>query len=136
MVGMALQDAGREGHGHAELLLNGQVQVPDGPERQKQDQNIGQDIDGASDDEVEVRIDAGAWDRRVPCFGHGPALEDDRQHVGQVEADVQPDEDLDEPENQAALGGHEDAHELKEDCELRSQDCRRVEDSVDVNQLG
>lgn len=69
-----LQDAGREGHGHAELLLNGQVQVPDGPEGQKQDQDIGQDVDGAGDDEVEVRVDAVAWRRRVPCFWHGRAL--------------------------------------------------------------
>lgn len=32
-----LQDAGRNGHGHVELLFDGQLQVPDSPERQKYD---------------------------------------------------------------------------------------------------
>ena len=83
-----LQNAGHEGHGDAEFLLNGQVQVPDGPEGQKQDQDIGQNVDGAGDDEVEVRIDAVAWRRLVPCFRHGGALEDDGEHVAEVEGDV------------------------------------------------
>ena len=88
MVRLALQDAGHEGHGHAELLLDWQLQVPDGPERQNQDQNIGQDVDGACDDEVEVRVDTDPLDRLVPCFVHRAALENDRQHIGKVETDV------------------------------------------------
>ena len=83
-----LQDSRREGHGHAEFLLEGQIQVPDGPEGQKQDQDIGQDVDGAGDDEVEVRVDAVAWRRRVPRFRYGGALEDDAEHVAEVEGDV------------------------------------------------
>lgn len=88
MVGMILQDAGRKGHGHAELLFDGQLQVPNSPERQNQDQSIGQDVNDARDDEVELRVDTGAWDRRVPRFRHGAALEDDRQHIGEIEAYV------------------------------------------------
>lgn len=88
--------------------------MPNGPERQKYDQDIGNDIDDTRDDEVEVRVDARAWDQRVPRLRHGGALENDRQHVGEVEADVQPDEGLEEPEHEAArLDGHKDAHELK-----------------------
>lgn len=87
-AGKVGEDAGRKGHGHAELLFDGQLQVPDSPERQKQDQNIGHDIDDARDDEIEVRVDTGAWGRRVPHFRHGAPLEDDRQHIGEVEAYV------------------------------------------------
>ena len=77
MARAALQDAGGEGRGHVELLLDGQLQVPDGPERQEQDQKIREDVDGARYDGIEVRVDAGAWDGRVPRFAHGTALEDD-----------------------------------------------------------
>lgn len=88
MVGMAIQDTGREGRGHAELLLNRQLQVPDRPQRQKQDQNIGQDVDSACHGKIEVRFDTFAWDRFIPRFGYGAALEDDGEHVSEVEADV------------------------------------------------
>ena len=56
--------------------------MPDGPERQKQNQNIRKDVDGARYNGIDVRVDAGAWDRRVPRFAHRAALEDDGQHVG------------------------------------------------------
>lgn len=63
-------------------------------------------------------------------------MEDDGQHVGGVEADVEPDKDLDEPEYEAALRGHEDAHDLKEDRKFGGEDGRRIENSVNVKQLG
>ena len=110
--------------------------MPDGPERQKQDQKIRQDVDSARNDEVEICVNAGALNRLVPRSVYGAALEDDRQYIGEVEADVQPDEGLNEPEHKAALGGHEDTLELKEDREFRCQDCWRVKDPVDVKQLG
>jgi hypothetical protein len=62
-------------------------------------------------------------------------LKDNRQYVTEVEADVRPDKDLDEPEYKAAFGGHEYAHELEQDGKLCGQNSWRVDDSVDVNQL-
>lgn len=43
---------------------------------------------------------------------------------------------MNELEHNTALGGDEDARELKENCELRGQNRGRVEDSIDVKQLG
>ena len=74
-------------------------------------------------------------DRSIPSLRHWATLEDDGQYVGEVEADIRPDEDLDNSEHKAAFCGHEDAHELEQDCELRGQDCWRVADLVDVKQL-
>ena len=53
----------------------------------------------------------------------GAALENDGQHVSGIEKGVQPHEGLDKPVDKTALGGHEDAHHLEQDCELGGQDC-------------
>ena len=110
--------------------------MPDGPERQDQDQDVGYDVDGSCDDEIEIRVETCTWGRCYPRLVYGVALEDDRQHVGGIEADVHPDEALDEPIHEAALSRYENSHELEQDCEFRSQDCRRVAGSIDVKQLG
>ena len=130
-----LQDARREGYGYAELLPGGHPQVPDGPERQEQDESVRQDIDSARDDQIKIRVDAGARCRRIPHFVYRSAHEDDGCEVSEVEAGVQADEDLDEAVYKAALDGHENAHDLEEDGELRGQDCRGVEESVGIEEL-
>ena len=108
-----VQNTGSKGRGHAKLLLNGQLQVPNRPQRQKYDQDVRYDIDDTRDDKVEGRVDAGTRDGSIPCPWHGVALEDDRKHVGEVKADIQPDKDLEEPEYKTTLGGYEDPHKLK-----------------------
>ena len=77
-----------------------------------------------------------AWGRRNPGFVDGAALEDDGQHVTGIEKDVQPHKGLDKPVDKTAFGGHENAHHLEQDCELGGQDCRRIENSIDIKQLG
>ena len=66
----------------------------------------------------------------------GAALDDDGQHVGRIEKDVQPQEGLNKPVNKTALGGHENAHHLEQDCELGGQDCWGIKNSIDIKQLG
>ena len=39
-------------------------------------------------------------------------MENNGEHIGQVEADVQPDEDLNKLVHKAALGWHKNPHEL------------------------
>ena len=77
-----------------------------------------------------------AWGRRNPGFMDGAALKDDRQHVGGIEKDVQPHEGLNKPVDKPALGGHENAHHLEQNCELGGQDCGRIENPIDIKQLG
>ena len=64
-----------------------------------------------------------AWGRRNPGFMDGAALEDDGQHVGGIEENVQPHEGVDKPVDKTALGGHENAHHLEQYCKLGGQDC-------------
>lgn len=66
----------------------------------------------------------------------GAALEDDGQHVGGIEKDIQPHEGLNKPIDKTALGGHENAHHLEQDCELGGQDCWGIKNSIDIKQLG
>lgn len=110
--GYHIQNPSRESYRHANFLLHGQIQMPNRPEGQQQDQNIRKDVDGAGDDEVEVRVYTRAGERRVPRFGHRRALEDDGEDVAGVEGGVETDEDLDEAEDEPAFRGDEDPHQL------------------------
>ena len=87
------QDSSCEDDGNAKFCPNRHLQVPDGPQRQKQNQDIRNDVDRACDYKVKCCVYAMAWDGSHPCLVHRIALEDDREHVCGVEANVEPHED-------------------------------------------
>lgn len=75
-MGYNVQGAEREDAHQSELLLRGDVEALDDGHGERDDEDVGEDVDGGVGEPERFEVDAGAGDGPVPEAADGRAAED------------------------------------------------------------